>query len=231
MEIRYQYDVMSFAPNLGILPAPQRVLWPELSATPADLILYGDTALALRLGHRTSVDFDFFSNAPFDAERLAAQLPYLKGAERLQVAPDTLTCRIDRDGPVLISFFGGLGLGKVQPPDAIEGMQLAVASLLDIAGTMAAVVQARAEAKDYLDIDALLRTGMDLATMLAAGTVVYGRTLNPVITMKALSFFDDLPQLPADIRQRLSQAVAGVEIARLPVLTPFLSRNEAGRTP
>jgi len=39
----------------------------------------------LALGHRTSVDFDFFSNAAFDPERLASTLPYLKNAERVQM--------------------------------------------------------------------------------------------------------------------------------------------------
>jgi hypothetical protein len=51
-----------FTPHLNLLPAPQRALWPELGATPGAFTLYGDTALVLRIGHRTSVDFDLFSN-------------------------------------------------------------------------------------------------------------------------------------------------------------------------
>ena len=156
-------------PNLSMLPPPQLKLWPELGATPESFTLYGGTALTLRLGHRASVDFDFFSNAPFDPERLASTLPYLKGAERVQMAPNTLTCRVDRGGAVLVSFFGGLGLGQVAERDEVEGMALYVASLLDIAGTKMAVVQKRAEVRDYLDIDALLRHGVDLPTALAAG--------------------------------------------------------------
>jgi nucleotidyltransferase AbiEii toxin of type IV toxin-antitoxin system len=103
---------MALIPDLTTLPTPQRKLWPELAATPATFTLYGGTALALRLGHRASVDFDFFSNAPFDPDQLAGTLPYLKEAERVQVAPNTLTCRVERGGPVLVSFFGGLGLGQ-----------------------------------------------------------------------------------------------------------------------
>lgn len=59
---------MIFNPNLSILPPPQLQLWPELDATPEAFTLYGGTALALRLGHRASVDFDFFSNQPFDPD-------------------------------------------------------------------------------------------------------------------------------------------------------------------
>ena len=138
---------MAFIPHLNTLPAPQRALWAELGATPSAFTLYGGTALVLRIGHRTSIDFDFFSNASFDPDQLAATMPYLRGAERIQVAPDTLTCRVARGGPVLVSFFGGLGLGQVAAPDLVRDMPLHVASLLDIAGTKAAVVQKRAEGR------------------------------------------------------------------------------------
>jgi hypothetical protein len=211
-------------PNLTILPPPQRRLWPELSATPGSFTLYGGTALALRLGHRTSVDFDFFSNASFDPDRLAATVPYLRDAERVQVESNTLTCRLDRGGPVLVSFFGDLHLGQVAPADTVEGPGFAVASLKDIAGTKTAVIQKRAEAKDYLDIDALLQNGIDLATMLAAGCVIYGRSFNPMITLKALSYFDDVPALPAPVKARISAAVAAVDPTQLPVLTAHAPR-------
>ena len=218
-------------PNLSMLPPPQLELWPELGATPESFTLYGGTALTLRLGHRASVDFDFFSNVPFDPERLASALPYLKDAGRVQMAPDTLTCRVDRGGAVLVSFFGGLGLGQVAERYQVKGMSLYVASLLDIAGTKMAVVQKRAEAKDYLDIDALLRHGVDLPTALAAGSVVYGRSFNPLITLKALSFFDDVPMLSAEVRERLSAAVEAVDVTKLPVLTAYAQRGKDGVKP
>jgi len=223
---------MTFKPNLTILPPPQLQFWPELDATPERFTLYGGTALALRLGHRASVDFDFFSNQPFDPDELADALPYLKGTERVQVAPNTLKCRVERDGPVLVSFFGGLGLGQVAPRDQVEGKTLYVASLLDLAGTKVAVVQKRAQTKDYLDIDALLRHGIDLPTALAAGKIVYGRSFNPMITLKALSFFDDVPVLPAEVRRRLTAAVDAVDPTNLPPLTPYAKRpDENGCTP
>jgi hypothetical protein len=223
---------MEFIPNLSMLPPPQRRLWPELASTPQVFTLYGGTALALRLGHRSSVDFDFFSNTPCDPDELALSLPYLKDAERIQVAPDTLTCRVDRSGPVLVSFFGDLGLGQVAAREQIQGMTLHVASLLDLAGTKVAVIQKRAEEKDYLDIDALLQHGINLPTALAAGAVVYGRSFNPLITLKALSYFDDVPTLANDVRRRLTAAVTAVEITKLPRLTPYAPRpRDTGVTP
>jgi hypothetical protein len=223
---------MIFNPNLTILPPPQLRLWLELDTTPEPFTLYGGTALALRLGHRSSVDFDFFSNQPFDPDKLTASIPYLEGAERVRVAPHTLACRVERDGPVLVSFFGDPGLGQAAPHDQAQGRTFHVASLLDIAGTKVAVVQKRAEAKDYLDIDALLQHGISLPTALAAGRVVYGRSFNPMITLKALTFFDDVPTLSPDVQKRLRAAVDAVDPSSLPVLTPYSKRtDENGHTP
>src|ERR1700694_1834722 len=95
----------SFNPRLDILPPAQQRLWPELSHTPEDFTLYGGTAIALRLGHRASVDFDFFGRASFDPDRLLATVPYLAGSRVLQREENTLSCRITRGGPVLVSFF------------------------------------------------------------------------------------------------------------------------------
>ena len=80
-----------FQPRLDILPPPQRALWPELDVTPDNFTLYGGTALALRIGHRQSVDFDFFSRTAFEPATLAREIPYLAGAERVQVVSHALT--------------------------------------------------------------------------------------------------------------------------------------------
>jgi hypothetical protein len=111
-------------------------------------------------------------------------MPFLNDAERTQIAANTLTCWIERSGPVLVSFFGALQLGSAQEPGrSADIVGLDVASLLDIAGTKAAVTQKRAETRDYLDIAALLQNGMDLPTLLAAARIIYGETFNPLITL------------------------------------------------
>jgi len=48
-----------------ILPPAQRRLWDTGLGVPRHFVLYGGTALALRLGHRQSVDCDFFSAGDF----------------------------------------------------------------------------------------------------------------------------------------------------------------------
>ncbi len=96
-------------------------------------------------------------------------------------------------------------------------------SPLYLAGMKAAVVQQRAEAKDYADLHALLVAGIGLPMALAAARVIYGGRFNPQLTLKALSFFGDgdLPSLSAGVRERIIDAGKSVDLDRLPVLPVY----------
>jgi hypothetical protein len=204
--------------RLDILPPAQRTLWPELSEIPSDFVLYGGTALALRLGHRTSEDFDFFSNQSFQPDELERRIRFLAGSVRLQSSPNTLVSSVDRNGPVKVSFFGGLTLRRVQDPERVDEPGLVVASLLDLAATKVKVVQDRAEVKDYIDLVRLLEEGIDLATALGAARAVYGKAFNPLVSLKALSYFadGDLSSLSARVQARLIEAVRKVDADQIP---------------
>ena len=210
-----------FTPCLDILPKPQQRLWDELAAVPAEFVLYGGTAIALHFGHRQSLDFDFFGKRPFDPATLAASIPFMAAATITQRALNTLSGIVDRGGPVRLSFFGLPGIPRLAPPHVAPGNGVQVASLLDLAGTKASVVQQRAEAKDYIDIDAILRDGrIDLPTALASAKAIYGLQFNPQITLKALSFFDEgnLRRLPKALKDRLAEAAREVDLDRLPTI-------------
>jgi hypothetical protein len=215
-----------FEPHLDILPPPQRRLWPELSATPAGFILYGGTAIALRLGHRQSVDFDFFSFDKIVSHRLVQEVSYLGGADLLQSAPGTLSVRVDRSGPVNVSLFGPLRIGQVDEPGTAAGPEIAVASLRDLGGVKVAVVTQRAEARDYVDVHALLRAGISLPEMLSAASLIYADEFNPLIALKALAYHDDIPltDLRQGARRDLAAAVASVDLEDLPVIVPYRRR-------
>lgn len=59
-----------------ILPEVQRLLLPTLAPLRAlGFVLYGDTAIALHLGHRSSIDFDFFTERPLDRGAMLGVLP------------------------------------------------------------------------------------------------------------------------------------------------------------
>lgn len=210
----------TFHPQLNVLPDSQRRLWPELAAVPRSFVLYGGTALALRLGHRQSVDFDFFSAQPFAPAELRIRLPFAANSELVQAEANTLTIRCaGRDG-VLVSFLGGLHFSSVEAPETSADNGLRVAGLRDLLAAKLNVVFQRAEVKDYLDVHALLQAGLTLSEGLACARAVYGPTFNATLPLKALTFFEDgdLPSLPRLIQQDLIDAVRG--IVEIPEITP-----------
>ncbi|MGS2723949.1 nucleotidyl transferase AbiEii/AbiGii toxin family protein [Porticoccus sp. GXU_MW_L64] len=212
---------MSFTPQLSILPEAQLSLWDELDDVPDSFTLYGGTAIALYLGHRESVDFDFFSTEPFEPNELYNSISFLQGSEILQSAPSTLTCLVERGGYVQVSFFGLPAIKSVKSPHLLESPAIKIASLVDLAGMKASVVQQRAELKDYVDIAALIeQTDIDLPAALSAASKIYGAAFNPQSTLKALVFFEDgnLHNLSESVKSQLVQAVKTVDLDKLPTL-------------
>lgn len=205
----------TFEPNFDILPQPQKDLWNELKDVPSSFILYGGTAIALQLGHRESVDFDFFRTSPFDPDELLKSIPALRDSQVTQRAENTLSVKVNRGGEVYLSFFGLPKISSIIPPLQTTDGTMKVASLLDLAGMKASVVQKRAEWKDYVDIAVLIENGVTLPMALSAGKAIYKEQFNPQITLKALSYFDDVEITP-ETKKCLQEAVSAVDIENLP---------------
>src|SRR4030042_3946829 len=112
---------MPFPTRLDILSAGQRKLWPFLSPLKEmGYCLYGGTALALRYGHRPSIDFDFFSDRPLDKDALANSLAWLSATTILRNDPGTfivLASSPRSKRTVKVSFFGNLKFGRVGMPE------------------------------------------------------------------------------------------------------------------
>jgi hypothetical protein len=124
-------------PKFSILPAAQRQIWTSLApALQLGFVLYGGTAVALHLGHRESLDSDFFRYEPLDKDQVRDAFGFVRGAAILQDAPDTLVVLAEMpSGLVKVSFFGGIGFGCVNDPLQTRDGTLLVASLDDLMAT------------------------------------------------------------------------------------------------
>ncbi len=203
-------------PKLDVLPAAQRELWPRLApATDLNFVLYGGTAIAIHLGHRESLDFDFFSSEPLDKDRIREAFGFISGAIVLQDVPDTLVVIVQmQSGAVKISFFGNIGFGRVNDPLQTEDGVLLVASLDDLMATKLKATLDRAEAKDYRDIAEMISGNVSLPLGLSAFEKMFGG--EPAQVLRALGYFadGDLPTLDKADRDLLRRARDSV--AQLP---------------
>ncbi len=101
---------------------------------------------------------------------------------------------------------------------------MAIASLVDLAGTKAKVLVQRVEPKDYVDIHALLTKGsLSLATILAAASIIFGPQFNPLLALKAIAYHDDpaLAGLSNELKSDLAKTVQATDPEKLPILNPI----------
>jgi len=112
----------------------------------------GGTALALQIGHRTSLDFDFYTEKRFNARKLREQFDKkFKKVQEIYIAEDTLG--LDADG-IKMSFFRysyRLIRSYVQMED------ICLASKEDIAAMKILAISQRGKRRDFIDIYFLIK--------------------------------------------------------------------------
>ena len=152
--------------------------------------LAGGTALALHLGHRISVDLDFFTHQPFDSEQLFAQLQEDLSApmEAIGRAENTLNLIID---DVKVDFLRH-AYPLVQPMQTIDQLRLYTSA--DIAAMKLSAIANRGSRKDFYDVYFLLQS-YPLQELMTFFTKKYGKGLEFMI-YKSLLYFEDAEQEP-----------------------------------
>ena len=147
--------------------------------------LVGGTALALRLGHRKSIDLDLFTREEFDLEELKAMLTENYGLKVSYERNQTLKGFIDGVMIDCIRF----DYPHLQAPDIVEGLRLE--SVPDIiAMKLSAIAQNGTHVKDFIDI-AVLSTRYSLDRMLEFYSLKFPNA-NVLMPVKALTFFDEI---------------------------------------
>lgn len=100
-----------FEPRIEILPPAQKEIWPQLASAPdLSFVLYGGTAVALHLGHRVSVDFDFFSAEPLYKADIENGFPFVRNARTIQEDENTLVMSV----PMTSGFGEGILLWRAR---------------------------------------------------------------------------------------------------------------------
>jgi hypothetical protein len=181
-----------------LTPAQNHVLAKFVKCESAgDFYLAGGTALNMHLGHRVSVEFDFFSEKPLHSEKVLEELSRTDSVEVAGMEPGTLHLKIEG---VPVSFFEY----RYKVLEKIPYQGVALASLPDIGLMKIIAIQQRGLRKDFIDLFAICRAGQALPALLGRWKEKYPNiTLDTVTVLKALSYFgdavDEVPLLTKDI--------------------------------
>ncbi len=175
------YDVLHPA-ALGLL---KRLMTDPLLI---DFRLVGGTALALRLGHRTSVDLDFFNDEGRECGDWSDSFSVYGHTRLEQASPHIHVYDIAGVKLDVVS----LKHAWLEPPLVEDGLRLA--SILDIAAMKLAAITNRGTMKDFVDMAFLLER-FSLNEMMDAYTRRCPNGM-PFLVIKSLSFFDDAENEP-----------------------------------
>jgi hypothetical protein len=162
-----------------------RTVSAALSAS--DFYLAGGTALALRIGHRSSVDLDLFSPTLRNVDQLIAQLlDVVPDFAVTSTAPRTLYGTLEG---VQVSFFG-YAYPCLAPPERPDPSLLAIATIEDIAAMKLAAIASRGSRKDFVDLWFLIRGGLPLAETVRLFERKYA-AIDVGHVVRSLTYFDD----------------------------------------
>ena len=147
--------------------------------------LIGGTALALKIGHRASIDIDLFTSAAFIAADIANHLSLKYNAQRVTVLKNAVFCFIEEIKIDLIAHQYPL----IKPVELTGDIRML--SLADIgAMKLHAIVNNGTRLKDFVDFYFLLEK-MPFQEMLLAYEEKYAET-NTVMAKTALLYHNDI---------------------------------------
>jgi Nucleotidyl transferase AbiEii toxin, Type IV TA system len=174
--------------HYDILDEKRKSILPLLSKVSSSFYLAGGTALALEIGHRDSIDFDFFCDLPFDTVSLYQQLETsLVGHVLLRTQEESNTLGLLIDGDIRVSFMT-YSYPLIAP--IVESEYFAIAGPLDIGCMKLSAITSRSAYKDYVDLYFILQD-VTLADLISALRIKMP-TLEPELTLKSLVYFDDI---------------------------------------
>lgn len=145
--------------------------------------LVGGTALALQLGHRKSIDLDFFGTVDCEAEYLRESIAGIASLTILKESPHIHIYIVDGIKVDIVNYkYPWLG-------DVVLEQGLRLASVSDIAAMKITAIIGRGTKKDFIDIAFLLHH-FSLEEILHFYAAKYNDS-SVFMAMKSLAYFDD----------------------------------------
>lgn len=180
----------------NILDEERKKILPLFSGIKGMFYLAGGTGLALQIGHRDSVDFDFFNAEGFSTEKLFKDIALVfagKEVVKIQEEKDTLSIFIDKK--IKVSFF--VYPYKLLEP-LIESEYFKFCSLLDIGCMKLSALVSRSLQKDYVDLY-FISQKIRIETLLNSVEKKFP-SLDLNLVLKSLVYFDDLVEEPINYK-------------------------------
>lgn len=165
----------------------QTELLPYLEEFHRSFYLVGDTAIALHIGHRRSIDFDLFTAVKLNKSRIKAkikaipfnQIPVFEDYDQLHLLTNN----------VKITFFSYPY--PVEHTVKIPSF-ITMPTLLSLAAMKAFALGRRAKWKDYVDLYFILHNYYTIEEISTEAKNIFGQLFSEKLFREQLTFHDDI---------------------------------------
>ena len=183
--------------------------------------LAGGTGLALQIGHRDSIDFDFFKEDDYDTEFFIKKLINIFNSHKVvitQQEKNTISCLID--DTISLSFFKSPYI-LLQP--FIETDYFNIASIADIGCMKFSAITSRWLEKDYVDLYFILQS-IPLQMLLIDCNKKYPM-LDTNLILKSLVYFDDILEEPIFFKEGHNVSFETIKIFLQKIVTDYFKKQ------
>lgn len=173
--------------HLNILSKEQADLLPHLKLFNRTFYMVGGTAIALHLGHRRSIDFDLFCQAPLNKHRLKSKLltiPFKKNSIFEDI--DQMHLMIHE---VKTTFFHYPY--PVEHPVKVKNF-ISIPDLITLSAMKAFALGRRAKWKDYVDLYFILKEHLTIEEISHMAMTIFGSIYNEKLFREQLAYHKDI---------------------------------------
>ena len=169
-----------------ILPANQKKLLPLIKNFQEDFYLVGGTALALQLGHRRSIDYDLFSDKPFDNLKIRHLIESKHTINRTMIETKTeFTLLIDQIQTTFYTYYY-----PIKHPIKFKDV-ITMPDSLTIGAMKAFTLGMRAKWKDYVDLYFIFKKH-SLKQVVQKAKKIFGSQFDQKLFREQLTYYQDL---------------------------------------
>lgn len=176
-----------------ILDTERKKILPLFVDFKKEFYLAGGTSLALQIGHRDSIDFDFFTHDSFSTGKLFERILKIFNDHKIQkIQEEENTLTVSVGNKIKISFFAYPYklIGKL-----VDTKDIRLASVADIGCMKLSAIVGRATIKDYIDLYFILHK-ISLRELIVFASRKFESKVSTNLILKSLVYFEDVQEEP-----------------------------------
>lgn len=183
--------------NPGLIPILDQLVDSDILNN-HNFYLAGGTALAMQLGHRLSVDLDFFTEEDFALQSLIISLNECMGEITIRnMSKGTINAIINGEKVSFLTY----PYKNLFP--LLSFRECPIADYRDIAASKLVTISQRGLMRDFYDLDTIIQKGLPFAEIIALMQKKYP-TINTIIPhiIRSIGYFEDANNEPPPLISR-----------------------------